>query len=76
MATLTKQIKDLNEKNYQLELELRSRNSEMEKKAIKDQHDEVKKLEQHLREHKERLITLDMQKSDMQDKMQTEVVKL
>lgn len=44
---------------------MRSKNSDLEKKAIKDQNEEMKKMESQLREAKEKALNMEMQKLDV-----------
>lgn len=50
MSTLTKQIKELQEKNFKLEFDANNRKSELEKKNFKEMTDEIKRLEAKVKE--------------------------
>ncbi len=72
VAKLTKQIKEQQEKNYKLEFEAQSRDSEMQKQAIKDHNDDVRKLEFQLQAKQTQQSELEMSNYDLQQKLENE----
>lgn len=64
---LTKQIKELQEKNYRLEIDQMQKQGQIEKKAFKDQVDEVKRMENELREKNDIIEELEMNKFNIEE---------
>ena len=65
-------MKDLQEKNYKLEFESKSKASENEKRAFKDLAEENKNLEEQLREKIDIIEELEMQRFNLEEKITKE----
>lgn len=76
VGMLTKQIKELQEKNYRLEIDQMQKQGQIEKKAFKDQVDEVKRMENELREKNDMIEELEMNKFNIEELLQKEQNKM
>ena len=67
VQNFTKQIKEFQEKNYKLEFEIKQRNIDLEKRAFKEQVDEVRRMDQNLNERSDRIMELEMQNFQLKE---------